>query len=92
MKKNKIFLFFTFNTSLSDWSNLGLINREIEIYKKLTEKNYEVTSCTNGTDAIELIDTAPFDIIFLEPINFSAVPWLGDTLMMFKLDVKFTPS
>lgn len=48
--KKKIFLFFTFNTSLFDWSNLGLINREIEIYKKLIEKNYEVTFFTFGSE------------------------------------------
>ena len=46
------------------------IDDEIELLKPhilfLEKKNYEVTSCTNGTDAIELIDAVPFDIIFLD--------------------------
>ena len=34
----------------------------------------------------------PFVITFLDPIKFSAVPWLGETLIMLKFDVKFTHS
>jgi DNA-binding response OmpR family regulator len=46
------------------------IDDEIDLLKPhilfLEKKNYKVTSCTNGTDAIELIDVERFDIIFLD--------------------------
>ncbi|MDG2194441.1 MAG: bifunctional response regulator/alkaline phosphatase family protein [Polaribacter sp.] len=32
----------------------------------LENKNYNITKCTNGTDAIELVDEIVFDIVFLD--------------------------
>ena len=32
----------------------------------LESKNYNITKCTNGTDAIELVDEIAFDIVFLD--------------------------
>ena len=33
-----IILFFTYDISLKDWEKSGLLDREIEFYKKLHEK------------------------------------------------------
>ena len=32
----------------------------------LEKKNYQVTKCTNGADAIDLVDEQNFDIVFLD--------------------------
>ncbi len=46
------------------------IDDEIELLKPhilfLERKDYKVTPCTNGTDAIDLIDSERFDIVFLD--------------------------
>jgi CheY-like chemotaxis protein len=46
------------------------IDDEIELLKPhilfLERKNYKVTPCTNGTDAIDLLDSERFDIVFLD--------------------------
>lgn len=88
MKKNKIFLFFTFNTSLSDWSNLGLINREIEIYKKLTEKNYEVTFFTFGCEKDNQLSSIVHPIkvvpLFKKKPNFKLTIFLMSVFFIFK--------
>ena len=46
------------------------IDDEIELLKPhilfLERKNYKVTCCTNGADAIDLIDEEAFDIVFLD--------------------------
>ena len=46
------------------------VDDEIELLKPhilfLERKNYEVTQCTNGADAIELLDQQNFDIVFLD--------------------------
>ncbi len=46
------------------------VDDEIDLLKPhiifLQQKNYEVTTCTNGADAIEIIDDKNFDIIFLD--------------------------
>ncbi|CAA0140662.1 T9SS response regulator signal transducer PorX [Tenacibaculum maritimum] len=50
--------------------NILWVDDEIDLLKPhilfLEKKNYLVTTCTNGTDAIELIDEQPFDIVFLD--------------------------
>ena len=38
----------------------------------LEKKNYVVTTCNNGQDAIDLFDVENFDIVFLDE-NISAV-------------------
>ena len=46
------------------------VDDEIELLKPhilfLERKNYKVTSCTNGTDAIDMVDNENFDIVFLD--------------------------
>ena len=46
------------------------VDDEIDLLKPhiifLEQKNYKVTTCTNGTDAIELISDTNFDIVFLD--------------------------
>lgn len=46
------------------------VDDEIDLLKPhilfLESKNYNVVPCTNGADAIDLIDEEPFDIVFLD--------------------------
>ena len=46
------------------------VDDEIDLLKPhkifLEKKNYEVTTCTSGTEAIEIIDDENFDIVFLD--------------------------
>lgn len=53
-------------------SNISIlwVDDEIDLLKPhilfLEKKNYQVTPCTSGTEAIELIDEQNFDIVFLD--------------------------
>ncbi|PTX61584.1 response regulator receiver domain-containing protein [Kordia periserrulae] len=46
------------------------VDDEIDLLKPhilfLQKKNYEVTTCTSGTEAIDMIDEESFDIVFLD--------------------------
>lgn len=46
------------------------VDDEIDLLKPhilfLEKKNYSVTTCTNGTDAIDLVEETNFDIVFLD--------------------------
>ncbi len=46
------------------------VDDEIDLLKPhiifLEQKNYQVTKCTNGTDAIDLVEEENFDIVFLD--------------------------
>jgi CheY-like chemotaxis protein len=46
------------------------VDDEIDLLKPhilfLERKNYEVTRCTNGADAIDLVDEKNFDVVFLD--------------------------
>ena len=46
------------------------VDDEIDLLKPhilfLERKNYEITSCTNGSDAIDLVSEQNFDIVFLD--------------------------
>ena len=46
------------------------VDDEIELLRPhiifLERKNYKVTTCTNGADAINLVDETNFDIVFLD--------------------------
>ena len=46
------------------------VDDEIELLKPhllfLEKKNYDVATCTNGADAIEIVDEGDFDIVFLD--------------------------
>ena len=43
-----ITLLFSYGISLNEWHNCGLIDREIEIYRHLIEKDYSVNMITYG--------------------------------------------
>ena len=55
------------------------VDDEIDLLKPhilfLEQKGYNLTSCTNGTDAIELVKNSNFDIIFLD----ENMPGINDT-------------
>ena len=58
----KILLFFTFNTSLIDWKNSGILDRELNYYDKLSKsKKVNITFFTYGDekdlDTISRLDT-----------------------------------
>lgn len=46
------------------------VDDEIDLLKPhilfLEQKNYQVTTCTNGTDAVDLVEETNFDIVFLD--------------------------
>ncbi|WP_299709518.1 PglZ domain-containing protein [uncultured Tenacibaculum sp.] len=46
------------------------VDDEIDLLKPhiifLEKKNYNITTCTNGTDAVDLVDDTNFDIVFLD--------------------------
>ncbi|WP_262910803.1 bifunctional response regulator/alkaline phosphatase family protein [Wocania arenilitoris] len=50
--------------------NILWVDDEIDLLKPhilfLEKKNYKVTTCTSGTDAIDVLDEAKFDIVFLD--------------------------
>ena len=50
--------------------NILWVDDEIDILKPhiifLEKKGYQVTTCTNGADAIDLIKDTNFDIVFLD--------------------------
>ncbi len=62
------------------------VDDEIELLKPhiifLESKNYKVTTCTNGADAIDLVDEENFDIVFLDE-NMPGITGL-DTLAAIK--------
>ena len=62
------------------------VDDEIELLKPhilfLERKNYNVTSCSNGSDAIDLVDENNFDIIFLDE-NMPGISGL-ETLLEIK--------
>lgn len=50
LKKKKLLLFFTFNTSLNDWKNSGILAREISYYVNLSKSNrYKIYFLTYGS-------------------------------------------
>jgi len=65
--------------------NILWVDDEIDLLKPhilfLEQKGYNLTSCTNGADAIELVKKSNFDIIFLDenmPLRFRFHCWLDD--------------
>tara|TARA_X000000950_G_scaffold289530_1_gene414915 strand:+ start:44820 stop:45947 length:1128 start_codon:yes stop_codon:yes gene_type:complete len=61
----KVILFFTYGISLNDWKESGLLNREIQLYKKLHEKyKIEFAFLTYGDDQDLDIINLPYIKIF----------------------------
>ena len=50
--------------------NILWVDDEIDLLKPhilfLKQRNYEVTTCQSGTEALEIIDDTNFDIVFLD--------------------------
>lgn len=46
----KLLFLFSYNISLKDWDNLGILSREIAIYKKIYEQGTHITFLTYGDD------------------------------------------
>ena len=60
----KITVFFTYNVSLSDWKNAGILSRELEIYKYIYKKyNIRFNLVTYGDKQdLELVDLDGIEI------------------------------
>ena len=73
--------------------NILWVDDEIELLKPhiifLEKKNYKVTSCNNGNDALELLNQSNYDIVFLDE-NMPGLSGL-DTLNEIKLINDSTP-
>ena len=69
------------------------VDDEIDLLKAhiifLEQKEYQVTSCTNGTDAIDLVEKENFDIVFLDE-NMPGLTGL-ETLAEIKLKTPNLP-
>jgi glycosyltransferase involved in cell wall biosynthesis len=56
LRKINLLIIFTFGISLKDWADKGLLTREIQIYKKLTEKGVNVSFLTYGNSEDLLLE------------------------------------
>jgi len=72
----RLLLFFTYGISLKTWDETGLIDREIILYKKLTEKGIKVSFITYGdksdfkySDKLRNIEIIPFYAFVKQPSN-----------------------
>jgi glycosyltransferase involved in cell wall biosynthesis len=90
-----LILFFTYDISLQTWKDTGLLQREIQLYKKLTEKGIKVSFITYGDRGdyqyeaeLKEIEIVPFYSFVRRPksrffrlIQSVRLPWvLGDVL------------
>ena len=59
-----IVVFFTFDISLKNWHELGILNREVLLYKKLTEKKHKVTFITFGnTEDLNILNNSKIKVV-----------------------------
>jgi len=87
-------LIFTYNRSLELWNRIGILNREISLYKRFLEKNVRVSFLTYGDDSdlnyksiIEDIKIIPIkDLI---KTNNSKSKLLKSLIISFKLREEF---
>lgn len=47
----KILVFFTYGVSLKDWEKSGIVTREVEIYRRLIERGFDITFFTYGDES-----------------------------------------
>ena len=76
----KVLLIFTYGVSLEQWFNAGIVFREIEIYKKLLQKNVDISFLTYGNHKdleyselmgkIKIIPAQKFIKSTISPIQF----------------------
>ena len=64
----KVLLLFTFSVSLTQWDEIGIIGREILIYKKLQEKGVKITFLTYGDNK---------DLEYERILNIPVIPVKG---------------
>jgi glycosyltransferase involved in cell wall biosynthesis len=67
MKRN-LCLFFSNDTSLINWKNSGILNREINYYKKFQKKKFNLTFLTYGDRTDKLIKNTNLKQIKILPI------------------------
>lgn len=71
-----IIVFFTYGISLKTWDETGLLDREIQIYKRMTKKGVKISFITYGDesdykykDKLSDIDIIPFYAFVKKPKN-----------------------
>ena len=67
MKKN-LFLFFSNDTSLITWKETGILNREIDYYKKFLKNKFNLTFLTFGDKKDKLIKNSNLSQIKILPV------------------------
>ena len=55
----KLYVFFTYNTTLKDWSLNGTLERELNYYNKFTKKGVSVTFVTYGINEKKFVRKYP---------------------------------
>lgn len=92
-----IVLFFTFDISLKNWKDAGLLNREIRIYNKISKKeNIKYTFVTYGNSEDKKIDNMPSEIEIIpayELIKYSNIKllrYIKSFILPFKLKKHLT--
>ena len=54
-----LYVFFTYNTSLQDWSKNGTLERELNYYNKFIKKGIKVTFITYGCNEEKFVKKFP---------------------------------
>ncbi|MCK4239850.1 MAG: hypothetical protein KAX33_12040, partial [Candidatus Lokiarchaeota archaeon] len=90
----KVLLTFTYGISLDQWYNLGLIYREIELYKKLMGNNIDFTFLTYGDNKDLGYSKLLGKIKIIPVLNYikskdSKVQFLKSLFLPFKLKERF---
>lgn len=81
--KFHLVVFFTFGTSLKQWSEVGLIGRELLLYRKMVKDGHQVTLITYGDeDDYKYIDSA--DDIQIIPVYHKHMKKSNKWLNLFK--------
>jgi glycosyltransferase involved in cell wall biosynthesis len=86
-----IVLFFTFDISLKDWENSGLLDREVKLYDKLSNTDCKFTFVTYGNISDSSVKNLPKNISILpmyEHIKYSnnkSLRFLKSFIIPFKL-------
>ncbi|MCX8014730.1 MAG: glycosyltransferase family 4 protein, partial [candidate division WOR-3 bacterium] len=87
----RVTLFFTYGISLKSWSESGLLDREIQLYKKLIKKGVKVSFITYGDksdyqykDKLGEIEIIPF-YAFVKRPNHSLLRYIQSHFLPFIL-------
>ncbi len=83
----KLYVFFTFNTSLKDWFLNGSLDRELNYYEKLQKRGLEIFFITYGTDDSRFLKKdSPIKVIsiFDKKSNFKIINFFKSFLFVWK--------